>query len=281
MQKEKYIEAEEAYRRALVIGPDNNKMCNLGICLMKQGRIAEAKETLKQVRPATINEFRGADSHLKAYERAQEMLRDLESKLVGNNLLGQDRMFDQTRLFNAFLGSSSLWQPQPCTDYPTQQVPEKGRFASENLVISGSNSLNIDAPPFYSSRLLKDANVAVPQFHDPMGNLKRTRSGNVAEKSSTLVKTEEFNKRRSLSFEDAVGGNKWPELPDNNAFDEAILAAVLAPVLEDDEGLVEGEKGRSPALVVDGGKMGKRLRVFEDITLAMNNSPKAKVLAGI
>jgi len=41
-----YTEAEEAYRRALSIAPDNNKMCNLGICLMKQGRIGEAKETL-------------------------------------------------------------------------------------------------------------------------------------------------------------------------------------------------------------------------------------------
>ncbi|CAA6663221.1 unnamed protein product [Spirodela intermedia] len=36
MQKESYAEAEVAYRRALLIGPDNNKMCNLGICLMKQ-----------------------------------------------------------------------------------------------------------------------------------------------------------------------------------------------------------------------------------------------------
>ncbi|KAL2923356.1 Protein POLLENLESS 3-LIKE 2 [Bienertia sinuspersici] len=37
MQQNNYIEVEDAYRRALSIAPDNNKMCNLGICLMKQG----------------------------------------------------------------------------------------------------------------------------------------------------------------------------------------------------------------------------------------------------
>ncbi|KAL2894470.1 Protein POLLENLESS 3-LIKE 2 [Bienertia sinuspersici] len=36
MQQNNYIEVEDAYRRALSIAPDNNKMCNLGICLMKQ-----------------------------------------------------------------------------------------------------------------------------------------------------------------------------------------------------------------------------------------------------
>lgn len=76
MQQNNYIDAQAAYRRALSIAPDNNKMCNLGICLMKQGRIAEAKETLRQVKPAVADGPRGVDSHLKAFERAQEMLRD-------------------------------------------------------------------------------------------------------------------------------------------------------------------------------------------------------------
>lgn len=283
MQKENYVEAEDAYRKALVIGPDNNKMCNLGICLMKQGRIAEAKETLKQVKPAAVNGLRGADSHLKAYERAQEMLRDLESKLRSNPLLGQG----QNWLFDAFLGSSTIWQPQPCIDHPTQRKPEKEKFGNENgrgAALNRSNSLNIDAPPFYSSRLLKEIN-GVSQFHDPMGKLKRSRSGNVAEKSCAAARAEEViaaaaNKRRSLSSEDAR--NSWPELPDDKDFDEAILAAVLAPVLEDENSEANNKKDhqRPPPLGLAEGKMmmGKRLRAFEDITLGMN-SPKAKVVA--
>ncbi|XP_073011824.1 protein POLLENLESS 3-LIKE 2 [Typha latifolia] len=280
MQKENYVEAEAAYRRALLIGADNNKMCNLGICLMKQGRIAEAKETLKQVRPAMVDGLRGADSHLKAFERAQEMLRDLESKLLGNP------GFDTTWLFDAFVGSSSsIWQPQPCLDY---MLPPRERFADENVDVNRANAmnakpeLNVDAQPFYSSRTAKE----LQQLNDPLGNLKRTRSGTEMEKAlqpkaAALVaaKTEEeFSRRKSISGED-----KWPELPDNNAFDEAIVAAVLAPVLEEENADNNNNKNKnnnnnkklnsntSPAL--GEGKIGKRLRIFQDITQAWN-SPK-------
>ncbi|XP_010935102.1 protein POLLENLESS 3-LIKE 2 [Elaeis guineensis] len=279
MQKENYIEAEAAYRRALLIAPDNNKMCNLGICLMKQGRIAEANETLKQVRPAVVDGLRGADSHLKAYERAQEMLRDLEAKLSGHNARDQ---FDKNRLFDAFIGSSSIWQPQPCIDYP---MPPREHFGDENVDVtnristnakpefSSNIALNIDAPPFYSSKMMRDLNVVDHPSHDPMGNLKRTRSGNVMEKSLPprvpVEKTKEEGNRRKSLF---VGGtdDKWPELPDNNEFNEAIVAAVLAPVLEDNStstGAVKTDvNNTSPAL--NEGKMGKRLRIFQDITQA-------------
>ena len=110
MQQDDYIEAEDAYRRALSIAPDNNKMCNLGICLMKQGRIAEAKETLGRVKPVIADGPKGSNSHLKAYERAQQMLKDFESEMMNK---GGDRI-EQNRFFEAFLGFSSIWQPQPC-----------------------------------------------------------------------------------------------------------------------------------------------------------------------
>lgn len=67
-------------RKALAIEPDNNKVCNLGICLLKQGRVDEAKVLLQSVKPAAGGENRwGSDSHLKSYERAQEMLLELEA----------------------------------------------------------------------------------------------------------------------------------------------------------------------------------------------------------
>nr|KAJ0189735.1 hypothetical protein LSAT_V11C800433280 [Lactuca sativa] len=55
LYKDNYIEAEDAYMRALVIAPDNNKKCNLGICMMKQGRPGEAKGTLRLVKPAVMD----------------------------------------------------------------------------------------------------------------------------------------------------------------------------------------------------------------------------------
>ncbi|PKU73919.1 hypothetical protein MA16_Dca024546 [Dendrobium catenatum] len=222
MQKENYIEAEAAYRKALMISPDNNKMCNLGICLMKQGRITEASATLKQVRPAVAADgSRGADSHLKAFERAQEMLRDLESKMMiqGNQA---------SNFFEAFSGSSLIWQPQPCIDHHQEC------FADENLQISNTrNNLNVDAPPFYSKIRTEK------QREEGLGNLKRTRSGILNEKPVI----------------------KWPKLPEEDEFQEAMVAAVLAPVIEN------GGCG-SPAL--GEGKIGKRLRIFRDITWNMN-----------
>uniref|UniRef100_A0A0D9XG37 Uncharacterized protein n=1 Tax=Leersia perrieri TaxID=77586 RepID=A0A0D9XG37_9ORYZ len=302
MQKENYTEAEGAYRRALLIGPDNNKMCNLGICLMKQGRVLEAKDVLKQVRPAAgVDGLRGADSHLKAYERAQEMLRDLEAKLVGLARGAGGDLLDKSWLFDALMlgSSSSIWQPQPCIDHmvPPPPLPPRDQFADENAgnkkasaaaVAAVANSLRVDAQPFYSLRMpplgTKPQNVQPPQpqVHDPMGNLKRTRSGNAmdkaaamtaaAEKEAAINNDENSNngRRKSLTAEE-----RWPELPDHSAFDEALVAAVLAPVLdEENSGNCKPAAAPAPASCETSPamkeKIGKRLRIFQDITQTVN-----------
>eukprot|EP00250_Pteridium_aquilinum_P018399 c24069_g1_i1 orf=183-1964(+) len=78
MQQSNYVAAEAVYRKALAIEPDNNKVCNLGICLMKQGRLKEAKAMLQSVKPASGDSPWGSDSHLKSFERAQQMLKEME-----------------------------------------------------------------------------------------------------------------------------------------------------------------------------------------------------------
>ncbi|XP_038881447.1 protein POLLENLESS 3-LIKE 2 [Benincasa hispida] len=312
MQQNNYVEAEDAYRKALTIAPDNNKMCNLGICLMKQGRISEAKENLRRVKPAVVDGPRGTDSHLKAYERAQQMLKDLESEMMNR---GGDRL-EQRRLFDAFLGSSSIWQPQPCKDHTTtlptlpvtnpvrtiqddfgdenidmnllanQMVPppQQQKFIKQVQVPLG-NSLNVAAQPFFSSKFVNE-----PITKGPLGNqfpegLKRTRSGNAANsmRVNDLVETkrpflvelgrpETKTRKPSPASEET---DKWAEiLPDDNDFEEAILAAVLGST--DDEAV---KKTTSNAGGGGGGggviqrKIEKRLKVFEDITLSL--SPRA------
>ncbi|KAI5581932.1 hypothetical protein BDE02_07G051200 [Populus trichocarpa] len=303
MQQNNYIEAEDAYRRALAIAPDNNKMCNLGICLMKQGRISEAKETLRRVKPAVADGPRGVDSHLKAYERAQQMLNDLESEMMN---IGGDRV-EQSRLFDAFLGSSSIWQPQPCKDHhsvlPTTNAKSShDDFSDENVdsnIVANcaqmvlrqqktikqlttpplGNLWNVDAPPFYSSKLVKEP-IKEPigyQFHD---KLKRTRSGNVASSNRKIEmglftapsvepeNPETKTRRLSDETEDKVS----QLLPDNDDFEKAILAAVLGPARN---------AGKTAGKVVETAnsgtfqqkKMEKRLKVFQDITLSL--SPRA------
>ncbi|KAL5557530.1 hypothetical protein UlMin_039766 [Ulmus minor] len=295
MQQSNYIEAEDAYRRALAIAPDNNKMCNLGICLMKQGRIVEAKENLRRVKPAVLDGPRGTDSHLKAYERAQQMLKDLESEMMNKG--GGDRV-EQSRLFDAFLGSSSIWQPQPCKDHTnfapidTRKIPQD-EFADENtnsniLAFDKTlpqhtsmkqistclvNSLNVAAQPFYSTKFLREplAQAACPE------RLKRTRSGNAASSMNlgsgentkpTVEPTVELgipeNKSRRLSAESQDTANKVTDLlPDNKDFEEAIIAAVLGSTSDTGKGTPEILKT----------KIDKRLKVFQDITLSL--SPRA------
>ncbi|XP_027347849.1 protein POLLENLESS 3-LIKE 2 [Abrus precatorius] len=295
MQQNNYMEAEEAYRRALSIAPDNNKMCNLGICLMKQGRIGEAKETLYRVKPAVIDGPRGSDSHLKAYERAQQMLKDLESEMMNK---GGDRL-EQSRLFEAFLGSSSIWQPQPCKDQTcftaTNSAKTHDEFADENInsnimapppppqhkgskqVAMLGNSLNVAAPPFYAS---KSSMLREPMENQFSETLKRTRSGNAAgsmrvnndvgeiHKLHAELGVPENNKTRRLSSEDAEKNKFTDLLPDNEDFEEAILAAILGPSNESD---------KTAAATATSGifqrKTDKRLKVFQDITLSL--SPRA------
>ncbi|KAI3813631.1 hypothetical protein L1987_18360 [Smallanthus sonchifolius] len=264
MQQNNYIDAEDAYRRALVIAPDNNKMCNLGICLMKQGRLGEAKETLRLVKPAVADGPRGVDSHLKAYERAQQMLTDLKSEMMNS---GGDRV-EQRKLFDAFLGSSAIWQPQPCKEHHTSvpgSNPSKtlDGFANENAnsnianganrVTGGNLSLNIDAKPFYVSNVVKDVGEG----------LKRSRSGN----AGTMVGdqesgTEGGNKARRRSGSPEKNGDWSALLPDSKDFEEAIIAAVLGSSAG-----AEPEKGKVKVVQ-------KRLKVFQDITQSVS-SPRA------
>ncbi|KAE8693477.1 Protein POLLENLESS 3-LIKE 2 [Hibiscus syriacus] len=283
MQQNNYVEAEDTYRRALSIASDNNKMCNLGICLMKQGRITEAKETLRRVKPAVADGLRGVDSHLKAYERAQQMLKDLESEMMNR--------VEQSRVFDAFLGSSSIWQPQPCSDtisLPTAKAVKSlahDNFADENInsnIMANQMAIpqqksaktvvfNIDAPPFYSSKLVKE-HVVGNQMHE---TLKRTRSGNSASSMRVNEMVGDFYtklypaemekqeiKTRRLSPSSEEKGEKLADLlPDSKDFEEAIIAAVLEP----------GKGTETPKIFRK--KIDKRLKVFQDITLSL--SPRA------
>lgn len=245
MQRDNFVEAEDAYRRALSIAPDNNKMCNLGICLMKQGRIDEAKETLRRVKPAVVDGPRGVDSHLKAYERAQQMLNDLGSEMMRR---GGDDKVEQRRLFDAMFGSSSIWQPQPCKD---QNLKPKSKpdlsndgYGDENVKksVNVMNPLRVDAKPFFSSKLIINNE-----------KLKRTRSS--SQEMGMLGcggdgGEGEANTKRRLSMEKRATDCG---LPDNKEFEEAMIMAVLGTETKVDK---------------------KRLKVFQDITLS-SLSPRA------
>ncbi|PIA25094.1 hypothetical protein AQUCO_12500007v1 [Aquilegia coerulea] len=83
MQQNDYKTAEEIYRKALSIEQDKNKQCNLAICLMNRGEIMEAKSLLQTVTPSST-ERELVDPFIKSFDRAYEMLIELESKSCPN-----------------------------------------------------------------------------------------------------------------------------------------------------------------------------------------------------
>ncbi|KAK1698080.1 hypothetical protein QYE76_014777 [Lolium multiflorum] len=73
MQQSNYEAAELVYRKAQTIVPDANRACNLGLCLIKQGRHDEAMQVLEDV---LLRRFSGLDDD-KAVARAEQLLREL------------------------------------------------------------------------------------------------------------------------------------------------------------------------------------------------------------
>ncbi|KAG5395270.1 hypothetical protein BRARA_F03752 [Brassica rapa] len=78
LQLHNYGTAEQHYRNALTLEPDNNKLCNLAICLMRMDRIQEAKSLLEDVRLTLGNTQWTDEPFYKSFERATEMLAERE-----------------------------------------------------------------------------------------------------------------------------------------------------------------------------------------------------------
>ncbi|KAK8688596.1 hypothetical protein V6N13_087353 [Hibiscus sabdariffa] len=74
MQKPDYLTAEVVYRKAQMIDPDANKACNLGVCLIKQGRFDDAGSVLGEVLQGRIP----GSEDMRARNRARELLMQLE-----------------------------------------------------------------------------------------------------------------------------------------------------------------------------------------------------------
>lgn len=76
MQKPNFMMAEVVYRKAQMIDADANKGCNLGLCLIKQGRYADANSVLDDILQGRIP---GSDER-KAQKRALELKQELQSR---------------------------------------------------------------------------------------------------------------------------------------------------------------------------------------------------------
>ncbi|XVE69027.1 hypothetical protein DITRI_Ditri09bG0116700 [Diplodiscus trichospermus] len=238
----------EAHQDNAVSGKEISGLCGarsnsvagkLGLALMEQNNYIEAEDA-----------YRRALSIATAY-RLQTitrcviwMLNDLESKMMNK---GGD-WIEQRRLFDAFLGSSSVWQPQPCKDPTSLPTITNAVKAHDDFVDENINS-NIMTKPVVNDRVGN-------QLHE---TLKRTRSGNST--NSIEIKT------RKLSTSEEKGDQLADLLPDTDDFEEAIIAAILSPTNE--PGMIGFGTRSTPRMFPK--KIDKKLKVFQDITL----SPRA------
>ncbi|GKB77671.1 protein sulfur deficiency-induced 2 [Tanacetum coccineum] len=78
LQLKNFAAAEAVYRKAQEIDPDANKACNLCICLVKQGRYAEANTVLEDVIEGRL----AGSNDPKLINRTKELLQELEPWLL-------------------------------------------------------------------------------------------------------------------------------------------------------------------------------------------------------
>ncbi|KAL6620492.1 hypothetical protein ACP70R_035631 [Stipagrostis hirtigluma subsp. patula] len=83
MQQNNYEAAELVYRKAQTIEPDANRACNLGLCLIKQGRHEEARQVLEDV---VLRRIYGSDDE-KVVARAEQLLGELNASPHVSSLL--------------------------------------------------------------------------------------------------------------------------------------------------------------------------------------------------
>lgn len=71
MQQHDYCSAEIVYRKAQALEPDDNKACNLSVCVMRQGKVEEALGLLQGV----LNNNKGGKS--KSLDRVEALLKEI------------------------------------------------------------------------------------------------------------------------------------------------------------------------------------------------------------
>ncbi|XP_058749427.1 protein POLLENLESS 3-like [Vicia villosa] len=126
LQKGDYKTAEEHYRKALSFEVDRNKQCNLAVCLMQMNKITEARFLLQAVTAATKNR-KMDDSFVKSFERATEMLREMESTSLVDPVKDKGDKFIESQRFSGRNNMSS-------SQYSTPNTENSSGKNSDNMV---------------------------------------------------------------------------------------------------------------------------------------------------
>lgn len=89
MQQHDYVSAEIVYRKAQELEPDDNKVCNLSVCLMRQGKVDEAMGILQGLldnsKNSTNYNHNSSRGKLNSLDRVEALLKEFgDSKTEGS-----------------------------------------------------------------------------------------------------------------------------------------------------------------------------------------------------
>ncbi|XP_064979059.1 protein SULFUR DEFICIENCY-INDUCED 1 isoform X2 [Musa acuminata AAA Group] len=76
-----YMAAEAVYRKAQMIEPNANNGCNLGVCLINQGRYDEARSIVTTVLDLGFSSATAAAVDRKALQRAKKLLAEIDQSI--------------------------------------------------------------------------------------------------------------------------------------------------------------------------------------------------------
>ncbi|URE30670.1 Alba [Musa troglodytarum] len=81
MQQGNYMAAEAVYRKSQMIEPNANNGCNLGVCLINQGRYDEARSIVTAVLDRGFSSATAAAVDRKALQRANKLLAEIDQSI--------------------------------------------------------------------------------------------------------------------------------------------------------------------------------------------------------
>ncbi|XP_072969260.1 uncharacterized protein [Typha angustifolia] len=155
MQSDDYKEAERLYRKSLALDPNISKQCNLATCLMKAGKVEEAKALLQSIKKPSPN--RRTRSYLESLKRCTELFSALESQ---TNLLPVPEEVEQEEKMTLIstntrhVGSSTSISPDEREDKGSDlENSSSSQLANGYSLSFGSICLGDLSPPSCSQNL--------------------------------------------------------------------------------------------------------------------------------
>ncbi|XP_065847197.1 protein POLLENLESS 3 [Euphorbia lathyris] len=205
LQHHDYGLAENFYRKALALEPDNNKQCNLAICLMHINRIPEAKSLLQAVK-GSCGSKEMDESYAKSFERAVEMLTEMELKSTGDD---DWRKLNNSKCLSSGMNHAGVLYTQPrkvSWRFGAGDDETRGRCNEDEIKIPFHTIRNLDGELLHSkSDCAASRNVVSPgerswtSVVEPFSQARQTSCGEATEKKSWADMVEEDEERRLLA----------------------------------------------------------------------------------